>query len=154
MLTIREATIEDVNSIAPLIRAEDVSEVFALTGKSMEEVLPKSFESSLSSYVAEDEEGLVCIFGLSEMDDDPNVGIPWLLGTDKLFSNKKALIKTSRMFRDEFLSKYRVLTNVIDERNERSIRWLHHLGFEFPVVLDNFGYEKRTFLQFVRYRDV
>ena len=68
------------------------------------------------------------VVGTAEKD----VGVPWMIGTDKLLSAKRALVTESIKWIDFLQTIYPRLVNYVDERNTVSIRWLKAMGFEFP----------------------
>ena len=58
---------------------------------------------------------------------------PWLLATDLLDRHLFSLTRFARVGLGQMLAVYPVLSNVIDARQVRTIRWLEGLGF---VVAD------------------
>lgn len=149
MYETRPARQVDVIAISDNIRKSDVEEVYAATGLDITEALIVSFNSSYHCWVTEADGELVAIYGVSPS-PNPFVGIPWMLATDDIYKHKKQLLRQSRDIVNQMQSIFPVLTNFVDERNTKSIRYLKMLGFEFPKRVEHFGYEGRPFWQFER----
>lgn len=70
-----------------------------------------------------------CVFGLGA--DPPNVGIPWLVGTDNIDKFSMGFLRESKVIIELMLSYYPILTNLVAERHTKAIKWLKWLGFSF-----------------------
>lgn len=149
MVQVRAATLLDVIKISVHIRQSDVDEVFAATGRDIMDELVDSYKTSTVCWIAHESDELIAVLGVSPT-DHPQYGIPWMLATDKLYENKKSLVRLSREIVSIMHTLYPILTNFVDERNTDSINYLKWLGFEFPQRLDQYGYEGRPFWQFIR----
>tara|TARA_Y100001963_G_scaffold83655_1_gene115939 strand:- start:3694 stop:4032 length:339 start_codon:yes stop_codon:yes gene_type:complete len=78
------------------------------------------------------------------------VGVIWLLGTDLLLGNTTRFLRESRFWMEQCARPYKLLFNYVDARNTVHIRWIEWLGFTFINQHDDFGVERRPFLEFVR----
>jgi len=58
----------------------------------------------------------------------PKCGVIWMLGTHRVHRIKKTFLKHSREWIDRLYGDYTVLTNLVMEDNELSMRWLTWLG--------------------------
>ena len=67
---------------------------------------------------------------------------------------KKTFYKCTRQWVDDMNERYQMLFNYVDARNEVTIRWLKHLKFEFPKLIEDYGFEKIPFYLFMRVRHV
>lgn len=76
----------------------------------------------------------------------PELGIPWLLGTDSLLRASRALVEEAPAWISHLHAFFPYLINYVDERNSVSIRWLKRMGFEFPGQSVEVG--PTTFLRF------
>ncbi len=56
---------------------------------------------------------------------------PWLLGTEALDAYLYTLTRTARAWLRLMAAEYPRLSNVIDARQARTVRWLQGLGFKF-----------------------
>lgn len=149
--TIRTASALDVMNIIPLIRQSDINEIYASDGVDVKEAILDGCTSSINTYVAVRGETLIAIFGVSPYPSDPLVGIPWMLATDEMEKHSKDLLRISPEYIEKMHDHFPILTNMVDVRNEKSIRWLTWCGFTFPKRIEKYGYEQRPFLQFIRY---
>jgi hypothetical protein len=146
---IKAATTEDARVVAMSLRAPDEVEVHLLTGKPAVEAIEQSLEDSSVSFVGYIDDEPVAVLGLAHLSDD--VGIPWMLGTPSLDKSARHWLKVADEWVEAMQGWYPVLTNIVHNKNTKSIRWLKRLGFEFtdtPVP----GHP--DFIQFVRYRNV
>lgn len=162
MYVMRNATEEDAVKIAPLLREVDKQEMFALTGHDGKDELVESVRASLSGdgfckvCLVDDE--YVVIFGVCPTDvkDEHGniIGCPWMMATNKLYDPMcvEHFLEDDLGIVEEMNRRFLFLTNVIDERNTISIKWLKHVGFIFQQRILNYGYEQRPFWVFYRDR--
>lgn len=94
-------------------------------GMSSNHVLAYCWSCSLWTMVAEDEQGIVTVFGLT-----PD-GNPWMVGTDKMWSYPMTVMKAGKKYVQKCLDEKQFLFNYVDSRNIVHIRWLMKLGFNF-----------------------
>ncbi len=119
---------------APLLyedmRSMDMLEIIGL-GKHPRLALEESYKVSTHAWtILTSEHRMVGSFGIAGSDQE-NVGVPWLLGTHRMHLIKKSFLKHSREWIKRVFGDYEVLTNVVMERNELSMRWLKWLGASF-----------------------
>lgn len=146
---IRETTPEDIRIVADNMRTLDEVEVLLLTKKPPYEALCESVSGSIASYCGYFDGIPGGIFGISKMNDE--VGIPWMLGTDRMTQHSREWMSMAPMIVDLMHDQFPVLTNVVYEKNYKSIRWLHRLGFEFsPLPVPGHP----GFIQFYRRKNV
>jgi hypothetical protein len=128
---------DHIASIAERMRAADVAEVWAASGKSPSEALAFSLDRSDAAWTGIVDGQPEVMFGVGALSILSGVGAPWLLGTDEVERNRRRFLRGSIFWRDEMLKLFPVLRNVVDDRNAVSIRWLRWLGFTlsepFPV---------------------
>jgi len=120
----------DVEYIAANLRDADRCEMMALHGPSLDvyKELTTAVLRSSSVWVFANENP-VAVFGVVAL--TPNVGSPWLLGTEEAYQQTRAWLRSGRRYLALMQEEYPVLMNYVDSRNERSIGWLKRLGFEF-----------------------
>ena len=88
---------------------------------------------------------ILCMYGVVPED---NGGRIWMLSCEGI---EKHALPVSRITRGEikrFLSQYKQLYNIVDERNQITIRWLDWLGFKFGAT-HIIGSSKKPFKEFV-----
>ncbi len=78
------------------------------------------------------------------------LGYVWMVATDRLVKYQREFIRESRKWLDEAHEEYPMLGNFVDARNTLHIRWLDWMGFHFINRFEEWGFERRPFLQFVR----
>lgn len=158
--TYEHATVEpprpdDPKILGPNLRQADKDEIFACAGVDGEYALKMSVDTSnycMSVRDRETEEPLG-LFGVCPFVDD-RLGIVWFLGSDELFKkNRMAFLRNSEFWVKNLFGSYEILFNLVDARNTIHIRWLKWLRFTFIADVPEYGYEKRTFRQFLRHKD-
>ena len=150
-LIIRPSTEADCTYLSTRLRQADQDEVRAVRDVPFEEVLLDGLRASDAPLTACLDGAPVCMFGVVPRE---TYGVIWLLGTDAISSVPVTFVRESRDWVGIFLDRYKLLTNVVDERNEASIAWLKWLGCEFVQRFPEYGQAKLPFLQFVRSADV
>ena len=98
--------------------------------------------------IAGDEE-VIGLFGVTPT-EDPIVGCPWLLASDRLPEVSKEFIPQSLEWVKGINKKYPILRNYVDARNRLAMRWLSYLGFTFINLIDEYGKGRIPFYEFVR----
>lgn len=148
-LRIRPATPEDVVALAPRLRAADLQEIAARSGRRPEDVLLDGVTKSRECYAAELASGeVIALFGVGDT-PEPRLGGVWLLGSDAIFSVRLTFLRHSLRWVRALSRGYDLLGNFVDERNTVHIAWLRWLGFRFLRRLP-LGVNKEPFLEFVR----
>lgn len=143
----------DVVYLAENLRKADKEELYASMGKPPLEALLWSWEVSdeCNTIIMPDGE-VGGIFGTSN--PYRNVGCPWMMATDRLPEITTKFLRVSRQWVERQNQIYPLLMNYVDERNEVAIKWLRFLGFTFIQRVENFGYAKVPFYEFVRIPNV
>jgi hypothetical protein len=121
-LRIAPATAADATELAPILRAEDVEEIRALSGEQPLNALLYSVALSDESYAVRDDQGIVSLFGVG-----PG-GAVWLLGSDKMFKYPKSLVRLCRQWLEDWAPRYPRLYALADARNTSHLKLLDHLG--------------------------
>ncbi|MGP4725197.1 hypothetical protein ACSV5S_11035 [Agrobacterium deltaense] len=154
MLTARPSTAEDVAYLAPRLRKEDVEEVLAAGGVTMEESLMDGLQSPDGCFSGIDEDGNpVVMFGTAPHPASPMVGCIWLLASDDIHKHRTDFLRKTRPFVDLFQDKYQLLMNYTDCRNVLHHRWLRWCGFSFINIVKGLGPGDHPFFEVVRIRN-
>lgn len=127
------ATAEHAAELAPLVRQADRDEFMAASGQSPEEVLADGLALSSHIWAGLLDGRVVCMFGVAPMPGADGVGVPWMVGSERLDRCASVFLRRCRrsgMIR-QMLDAYPVLMNAVDCRNTRAIAWLKWLGFSF-----------------------
>lgn len=150
----KDLTYPDIEFIAQNLRKQDVDELKAVHGEGVDilDLLYRSIKLSQFCQIGYCERTgePVCIAGLTRTHDE-NVGVPWLLGTERLYGFGRAFVIEGKRVVDEMLSITKFLVNYVDCRNTAAIRWLKHIGFEIHEPVE-FGVNKMPFHLFTMER--
>lgn len=158
-VTIRDAKPSDAEWITPWLRDADRREIHALVGHEPVGPIKASIINGLMTGFARtafDEQGPILIAGVGKHPQYDHVGMPWMIATDRLYEKPEYIARfkeESKAWVAEMQEKYKVLANVIDERNVVSIQWLKSLGFQFTQRLEKFGHEQIPFWLFTRVKE-
>ncbi len=144
-LDIVPASADHIETIGSRMRQADIDEVFAISGRGPRSALRYSMEKSVYSWTILFDGVPEAMFGVGDINILSGIGAPWLLGTDAIERNYRLFLKTSVGFRDQLLSRYPIMRNLVDERNTVSRRWLAWLGAEFSEPMNVNGHSFRIF---------
>lgn len=147
-LTIRELRFGDIDAIAPHLREADRLEVEACTTLNMHEALSVASRSSTAVWAIDIDGEPAGIFGAAAFSLLGGVGCPWLLGTDALERAPSTLTRQGRRYIRRMLAMFPELTNYVDARNEKSIRWLRAIGFSLDIAPVAYGLYGLPFYRF------
>lgn len=138
---------DDIGWIAERMRKADVEEIRAASGKDPREALEYSLDRSNEAYTVVFDGEPAAMFGVGWINILNGIAAPWLLGTDAVEANYRHFLRGSRWWIERLKGRYLLLTNVVDDRNVVSKRWLQWMGFTLhePFIL---GVERRPFRKF------
>ena len=149
-VTTRPSTPEDAYDLAPRLRKEDVEEVKAACGHTPLEALLEGLKGSEECLSILWDDKVIGMFGVVTM---PNkVGAIWLLASDDLPKIRWKFLKQTRPWVSYFMSKFDILTNWADSRNEVHLRWIKWAGFNFTNRRVDMP-SGIPFLEFIKIRD-
>lgn len=151
---VRPSTLQDALELAPRLRTRDKEEVLAAGSSSPEEALVAGVETSDICLTVDDLEGNPQLMMGVGPSHDPLMGYVWMLSSDFLLTQRKALVRHTPEFLDLFHSRYPLLTNAVDARNKVHIHWLKRVGFSFINTLHDCGPHSLPFYSFVRLKHV
>ena len=147
---VRPSVLEDVPYLASRLRAEDVAEVKAHSGLSAYDALMIGFENCSNCGTGLIKGEPILMFGAGQV--LPDVGMIWMLGTDKIAEGRVSVLRQSKGWLNELQQEFDLLFNYVDARNEVHIKWLKWLGFSFINLHPEFGVGKLPFYEIVRIR--
>lgn len=128
---------DHIEAIAERMRQADIDEVLASSGRSPADALEYSLAKSAIAMTALVDDRPEVMFGVGDLNILTQTGAPWLLGTEAVTEHWVVFLRASLSWRNQLLARYQVLTNVVDDRNTVSKRWLRWLGFRlsdpFPI---------------------
>ena len=150
---VREARVSDCEALAPKIKQEDIDEIKASDNVTPLEGLTAPFKikgHKTYSMIGTKEEGIIGMFGTVPSLDNPTYGIIWMLGSDEIKNHTKQFLKECPTWIAEASKDYKYVFNFIDIRNQTSRVWLRWLGFKEIRLVNNYGYGKLPFIQFMK----
>lgn len=130
---ITEATLEDLEELAPILRQADREEIEAATGKDVLDVLKSSLEFSTLAWAGRVNGELLCVFGVGSPSLASGIGIPWLLGSKAIDKYSRTFMRQTTPYMKRMKKLCPLMVNFVDARNTKSIEWLKRLGF---TILD------------------
>lgn len=125
----RTATLADIDVLHEELRHLDREEIIATGGDDTLRTLQVSLLFSEHPRAVFRDGELVCVYGISPKTTLSDIGIPWMLGTDRVRRNAKQVTLDTRAFMAAARERYRLLENYVDARNKPSVRWLQRVGF-------------------------
>lgn len=130
MLTFRQPTTAHIDELAANLRQQDIDELRALGHDDLRKPIADGVTLSTWCYAALVDGHVAAIFGVAPMGGllDPR-GVPWALGTDRIWPNRRALARASRGYIRQMLAAYPHLTNIVHARNTAATSWLRRAGF-------------------------
>jgi hypothetical protein len=153
-MILRPSIVSDPKNLAPHLRAVDVAEVAAVNGWTGRQALEAGLQMGSECWTfVDDEIGPVGMSGVVpdlEILQDAKIvaGHVWLLGSKELTACPKEFMRLSRELLTSFEEQYTILSNYVDVRNTKSIRWLKALGFSFGTVEPQYGTAAIPFIEF------
>ncbi len=141
------ATWQLARQLVLVMREADVQEAWAAAHLSPEEAITRSLEASPDPRVGLADGEVTCVFGVGEWSAIGLLGVPWLLTAESMPRHASKLLSGSRAYMDEVRERYTVLTNHVDARNQKAVRWLRWLRFEIEPA-EPFGFDNLMFHRF------
>ena len=128
--TIRPATVEDASRLSTTLRAEDRAELLAAGHSDAYFAIRKSLEASITTFAVELGDHLLGLGGVQVGPHNAllDFDVVWFLSAEPVEHNRNAFWKASQWVIRDLLSRFPVLTNRIDARYKRSIRWAQRMG--------------------------
>ena len=139
---------DDIAALAPRLREQDRMELLAATGRDAATALTHSFDNSKRCWSMLRNGEVIAMFGVGHMRNRPQDGRIWMLGSDELFRQGRALLCDGPIWVREMMRGHTALGNFVDARDKSYIRWLKRLGFRFVRLHEKFGLEKQPFWEF------
>lgn len=145
MVRLVPAKLSHVGLIANRMRAADIEEVAAF-GRTPKQALRMGLRASVQVYTALIDGRPEAMMGLTPVSALEREGTPWMLGTETIYENARAMLYLGPKVVSRWRDSTRNLSNLVARKNARAIRMLRRWGFEIgdePVVVG--GVEFVTF---------
>lgn len=148
MIILRPLQSADIELVAGSAREADVREIRDGAGWSIAEALEYGLVRSERCQLMLFNAQPLAVVGDVRHE---NIGIPWMITTHHVDRHARAFLHSTREILAEMLDRHEALTNFIDARNTRAIRWLRWLGFEIAEPMPR-GVAGLPFHQFTKIR--
>lgn len=129
MHAIEVAGVEHVVALAPRLRAADLAEIQASSGKDPEGVLLCSVALSDAAWAWCIDGTPVLIGGLAPHPENRAWGVPWALGSEDASRHPRQLVGLLVTTARRALLRYERLENYVDARNHKALAFLRWAGF-------------------------
>ena len=141
----------DASWLAPRLRTADRNEIDALAGIDHLEALQMAADASVIPFtIVDTQDHPIAMMGCTRDVNIPWVGYIWLLGSNRIVDIRNTFLRQSRMWIPALGQPFKVLANVVDERNKTHIKWLRWIGFTFVKRHEHMGVQERPFYEFIR----
>lgn len=127
--SVRPGTFEDIAAIAAVVRAQDADECMAACGLDVRTALEMAHPMTEKMWAGEVDGQIVVLAGVSSSQERPDIGVPWMMSSPVMDEVAIPFLKENRWVVDEMKEEHLLLTNFVDARNVKAIRWLKWLGF-------------------------
>lgn len=153
---IRPATLADAEYVAANLRDADRQEVLAAVGIDPRLAVPFLVGAGREVYAAglESNSRAEILFGVDPIPYEDRAGVAWLLSTPVIYDHPVEFVVRSKEIFETYHHRYELLTNFIDARNERHIKWLRFMGFHFIRRIEKFGAGSLPFYEFASFRPI
>jgi len=145
-VVIREVRDWDITLLFLNMREADFEEVRAARGD-VYGALVSAAKTSVQAWAAESHGQLLCLFGVAPISFIAGQGSPWLLGTNAMLRHRGRLIRQTPRYLARMLELFPHLSNFVDARNVKSIRFLKAMGFEMHAPIP-YGKAGEPFIPF------
>lgn len=142
------ATIQHAEFIAPRMRDADVDECWASNRLKPFDALVLGLQSTRACWTGLYHREPFCMFGVVRAQQDRDVGVVWMLATDRILECKREFLRKNSHYVQAMRSQFKMLMNYVDDRNTVSKRWLEWLGFELEPEAVPLGPDKLPFRRF------
>jgi hypothetical protein len=130
-IEVRDATHSDILYVARHIREEDRREIAASCLMDPKHIMLATYRQSGVARCGTVDGEPVVVFGVAENTLlGSGCGIPWLIGTPKIYEHERAFLRRNKRMVYQWIKAYGRLSNYVDARNHRAIKWLEWLGFK------------------------
>lgn len=130
------ATLEDAIEMAPLMRREDLDEVWELSRQTGFEALVGSIDLSGSqAWTVRVNGKIMAMWGIVDVSIIGGIALPWALTTPEVDRHPKEFMRACREAVAFLRRHYTISINRVDARYEKALRWARRLGFEVQAPI-------------------
>lgn len=140
MISIHPAEPGDIPALARGMRPWDVREC-TVFGFTPERALRYSLSGSLMAWTARLDGEPIAMFGAASVSLIEGTGRPWMLGTEAIYQQGRALIRLAPGYVAMMRERFPRMDNLIHRDNDRALRLLRRLGFQIEPEARDVGGE-------------
>jgi hypothetical protein len=126
-IKIRPARPRDVDELVQNLLPADRTEVLAL-GFDPRWAIENCLKTAIEAVAISKGGKLACIVGVSRRHDLAEDVEPWLLSTPVILAHPRDTLHVSKLILERWLKTYPSMSNYVDTRHKRAVRWLVWLG--------------------------
>lgn len=138
MIALVTASPAHVGIIANRMRPDDVVECRAF-GRSPKQALRGALIASIIAYTVKLDGRPIAMLGLTPVSLIEGTGTPWMLGTEDVYRQGRALMRLGPKVIRSFLDSTPRMSNLVSRRNVRAIRVLRAWGFHIEDEVQMIG---------------
>lgn len=151
---IRQATVEDIEFLAPRLRQADKAECYAAFGIEPLPIMKAGLVEGDETLTLVAPTGVpVGVLGVVASEIE-GAGSIWLVASDDIHQYQMTFLRHSKPVLTVLEQNYLALHNYVDARNELHIKWLKWMGFTFINLHQHHGFKQLPFYEFIRIRHV
>jgi hypothetical protein len=144
---VREALAGDAESLGLKLSPTDRLESWLATGRPPEEALRRSVEQSRLCWSIFLDGELVAMIGAG-ITEVPELGIPWMLSSQKITNRPLSIVRKLTWCRDKILAVFPRLINFVYAENQTAVRLIKGLGFNVAAQPEPYGWCGAPFYRF------
>lgn len=119
--------------MAEAMAPEDKRECRAL-GFQPKQALKASIANAIEHYVISYDGVPAIMLGVSRPSELSETNLAWLVATPVILEHPFLFLEYSKIIHEAWVNRYRVLTNYVDVRHTRAVRWLQWLGADMKLL--------------------
>jgi hypothetical protein len=138
---------EYIKRLAPNLAKADLAELWAMERRDPVTSMMSAWRRGRETWALLSDDTVVAMYGVIDVSLVSDGGRPWNFSCQDVGKYAKSFIKESVRIEKEWADKYSFLTNYVDSRHTKAVRWIKWLGY----TLDNpipIGPEKVPFFRF------
>lgn len=126
---VRETQDGDAEDLAPRLREMDVFEAKCVIGIDVVDALKGSIDKADTAWTYLIDGKIYAICGISY--HPPSYGCIWQVGSKEVEENVRDYLVATKQFVALQKERFSTIMNVVHSKNEKSIRYIRHMGFTF-----------------------
>lgn len=135
------------DDLATNLREIDRRELYMLSRLEPMPALKLTLAMAVAAWTAIEDGHVICMFGIGRRSQLSEVGVPWLVGTDRIYPHQRRFARQSRDYYARFERAFPKMENYVLAENTVTVRWLKWLGFDMDEP-EPMGFSRAPFIRF------